>query len=124
MLEFGALAATQLIFVLYGAGVRRPFGSLQTVACLPHRLRFSRRIVIIDWAFAAFIGIMWLLLAWRLGFVAFIAGWVVFYLIGDALSRRISILPSFYVSALLATMAAAWAVLQFVDDHLQVGAAG
>jgi hypothetical protein len=46
---------TQLVLTLYGAGLRRPFGSLQTVQFLPRWLRRSHALVLVaDILFVAF----------------------------------------------------------------------
>ena len=50
------LFATQLVFALYGAGVRRPFGSLVTIADLPRRLRRATALTVAaDLVFVAFL---------------------------------------------------------------------
>lgn len=53
------LFATQLVLHLYGAGLRRPFGSLASVPTVPSWLRQARNIVwIAAWLFVTYVAIM------------------------------------------------------------------
>ena len=64
------MLGTQLVLTLYGAGLRRPFGSLRTVRTAPSWLRETPALVLAgDLAFAAFVVAMWIHLFDRLDLV-------------------------------------------------------
>ncbi len=107
-----ALCATQLVFSLYGAGLRRPFGSLATIADPPDGLRQSKWAAIAaDLAFLTFLFVMWGILITQMNIVTFIILAFVFAVIGDYLSQRIRLVPSFYISLVLAACAIALVIL-------------
>ena len=98
----GALFATQVLLHLYGAGLRRPFGTLATVKFLPQWLREAHNLVFaVDCIFVGYIVIMWIVLAGELGLVTVVFFGVLFSLVGDYLSVRIALIPSFYLSGIL-----------------------
>lgn len=98
-----AALATQIVLGLYGAGIRRPFGSLKTIQNLSPRMRRSDGIVFFfDTIFVLFILGMWTVMLWRGPTLALISLGLIFWVIGDILAQRISIIPSFYISAVLA----------------------
>jgi hypothetical protein len=101
-----ALCATMLVVTLYGAGLRRPFGSLPRIPEVPYWLWHLRWWVLIaDCLFALFSAIMLYVLWQRIGIVAFAAVFILGYVAGDSLSLRIRLVPSFFVSLALAAAA-------------------
>lgn len=97
-----ALFATQMVLHIYGAGLRRPFGSMATVSFLPRWLRESHNLVFfVDCLFVVYILVMWVVLAGRLGFATAIWCGLVFSLIGDYLSLRLGLVASLFISGLL-----------------------
>ncbi|MGQ0683666.1 hypothetical protein [Bradyrhizobium sp.] len=96
------LLATQLVFALYGAGIRRPFGSLATIADLPPAVRRASAITIFaDLLFAAFLLWMWWFFIARMDLLQFLVLAIVFGVIGHYLSHRIRLVPSFFISLAL-----------------------
>ena len=68
-----ALLSTQLVFTLYGAGVRRPFGYLPKIPDVPRYLwRASKAVRVADYFFAIFVLVMMLSLFSRMNVFAFI----------------------------------------------------
>ena len=103
-----ALLATALVWGLYGAGVRRPFGSLPRIPDVPIWLWHSkRRVQIADWIFAAFITTMLVVLFFHMNFVLLTLCGVVFFAAAELLSYKIRLVPSFYISVVLALLAIA-----------------
>jgi hypothetical protein len=103
-----ALLATALVWGLYGAGVRRPFGSLPRIPDVPRWLwHYKRRIQIADWIFAAFITTMLIVLFFHMNFVALMLCGVLFFGAADLLSYKIRLIPSFYIAVVLALLAIA-----------------
>jgi hypothetical protein len=97
-----ALFATQLVVGLYGAGVRRPFGSLPTIPDVPMRLwRKSMLVKTADWLFVLFLLAMWTVFAIRMNFVLLTVLATIFYIFAESMSYRIRLLPSFYISVAL-----------------------
>jgi len=97
------LFATQLVFALYGAGIRRPFGSLATIAELSPRLRDASRLTLAaDLLFVVFLISMWWFFIGRMGLLQFLFMAIVFAAIGNYLSHRITLVPSFFISLALA----------------------
>jgi hypothetical protein len=97
------LFATQMVFALYGAGIRRPFGSLATIADLSPRLRDASRLTLAaDLLFVAFLISMWWFVIDRMGLLQFLIMAIVFAVIGYYLSHRITLVPSFFISLALA----------------------
>lgn len=101
-----AVLATQLTLTLYGAGIRRPFGSLSTITFLPNWLRNAHSATLCaDIAFVVFILFMWWQLALELGWIPFlILAWL-FASIGEYLSNRITLVPSAVIAFGLAVLA-------------------
>lgn len=99
------LFATQLVFALYGAGIRRPFGSLATIADLPLSVRRASGLTIAaDLLFVAFLILMWWFLIKRMELLQFTLMAIVFGVIGHYLSHRIPLVPSFFISLALAVV--------------------
>jgi len=89
------MLGTQLVLTLYGAGLRRPFGSLRTVRTAPPWLRETPVLVLAaDLAFAAFVIAMWIHLFDRLDLVSFLISFFAFAAVGTWLSHRVALLPS------------------------------
>lgn len=97
------MLGTQLVLTLYGAGLRRPFGSLRTVRTAPPWLRETPVLVLAaDLAFAAFVIAMWIHLFDRLDLVSFLISFFAFAAAGTWLSYRVGLLPSLCLSLLCA----------------------
>ena len=96
------MLGTQLVLTLYGAGLRRPFGTLRTVRTAPSWLRETPLVLVGDLAFAAFVVAMWVHLFNRLDLVSFLISFFAFAAVGTWLSHRVALLPSFCVSLLCA----------------------
>ena len=95
-----ALCATQWIAALYGAGIRRPFGSLATIKNLPFWLRRANRVVlVVDVAVTLFVLAMWVFLFMRMSVLAFVTIGVLAFIPAELLSHRIKVIPSFFISA-------------------------
>jgi hypothetical protein len=113
-LLIGALVVTtQVILVLYGAGLRRPFGSLKTITFLPRRYREADHLVLAaDLAFAAFIIAMWSIIFYASATFSYpaVLGFVIFSA-GDFLSNRISLKTSLCIAIGLSGVASALAVV-------------
>jgi hypothetical protein len=87
---------------LYGAGLRRPFGSVHTVGFLPHWLRYADRFVLAaDIVFAIFVVAMWGIIFWISSFWYAAALGFLGYLPGEALANRIGLVPSFFITIAL-----------------------
>ncbi|MDR6661147.1 hypothetical protein [Tardiphaga robiniae] len=114
MLDTAALFATVLVLWLYGAGLRRPFGSLVTVRSLPANLRFSKLISWVDWFFVAFIISMLTLLAWHLPFWSFVVVGAATYIFADWLVTRITIVPSFWLAGAMALFSMSWVAHKYL----------
>lgn len=101
-----ALAATQLVLALYGAGLRRPFGSLVTLNFLPMHWRFATwRVVLADWVFVVFIVSMWVLLLVQGPVVPLLIVGFCLWPVVESLSRKIAIVPSYFLSLGFAAIA-------------------
>jgi hypothetical protein len=97
------LFATQLVFALYGAGIRRPFGSLATIADLSPALRNATRLTLAaDLLFVLFLISMWWFFIAHMDVLQFLVMAITFALIGYYLSHRITLVPSFFISLALA----------------------
>ena len=93
------MLGTQLVLTLYGAGLRRPFGSLRTVRTAPAWLRETPAVVLAaDLAVEAGVIAMWIHLFGRLDPVSFLVSFFVFAAAGTWLSYRITLLPSLGLS--------------------------
>jgi hypothetical protein len=107
------LFATQLVIYLYGAGVRRPFGSLATISDLPWRLRrASVSTKVADCIFVVFAFCMWAIFLTQMNLLILFFLAVVFSIIADSLSHQIRIVPSFFISVAF-FVAAIFLVLQY-----------
>ena len=101
-----ALLSTQLVFTLYGAGVRRPFGHLPKIPDVPRYLwHASKAVMVVDSFFALFVFVMMLSLFSRMNVFAFLFFSGAFYVLGEALSYKIRLVPSFFASLALAVLA-------------------
>ena len=89
------LFITQLIFTMYGAGVRRPFGSLETIKEAPDWIRARKGLVLAaDLLVVAFLCFMWYRLIKMLDLGVFLVGFFVFAAIGTLLAHRVNLLKS------------------------------
>ena len=105
------MLGTQLVLTLYGAGLRRPFGSLRTVRTAPPWLRETPVLVLAaDLAFAAFVIAMWIHLFDRLGLVSFLISFFAFAAVGTWLSHRVALLPSLCLTLCCIAMMALWRI--------------
>ena len=104
--QLGLLFITQLVLTLYGAGLRRPFGSLETVQDSPDWLRMRKSLILpLDIIFVAFVLFMW----WRLLLVmelrTFLIAFFVFAAIGTLLAHHVNLLKSSAISLVGALLA-------------------
>jgi hypothetical protein len=105
------MLGTQLVLTLYGAGLRRPFGSLRTIRTAPSWLRETRVLVLAaDLAFAAFVIAMWVHLFDRLDLVSFVISFFAFAAVGTWLSHRVALLPSLCLTLCCIAMMALWRI--------------
>jgi hypothetical protein len=105
------MLGTQLVLTLYGAGLRRPFGSLRTIRTAPAWLRETPALVLAaDLAFAAFMVAMWIHLFGRLDLVGFLISFFVFAAVGTWLSHRIPLLPSLCLSLCCVAVIVLWRI--------------
>jgi hypothetical protein len=103
-----ALFETMLVCGLYGAGLRRQFGSLPKIPDVPRQLwHLKRWVLITDWIFTSFILTMMTCLFMQMGWRTFLIFSFLFYIMAEALSYKIRLLPSFYISVALALLAIA-----------------
>jgi hypothetical protein len=107
-LDLFALLATTIVLWLYGAGLRRPFGSLRTISQLSASLRQSRAILWVDWLYVAFITTMSVLLIWYLPIWQLAIAGPMAYIIAENLAHRIKIVPSFYIAGAMALACIMW----------------
>jgi len=97
--HLGLLLITQLVLTLYGAGLRRPFGSLATIKDAPGWLRTSRGLVLVlDIVFVAFLFFMWWRLLHVLDVWMFLIAFFVFAAIGTMLANRVNLIKSSAIS--------------------------
>jgi hypothetical protein len=97
------LFATQLVLTLYGAGIRRPFGSLVTITDLPRRLRRATALTVAaDLLFVEFLVFMWRFIITRMDLLQFAVLAIIFGVVGHYLSHRIPLVPSFFIALGLA----------------------
>lgn len=106
------IVMTQLVLTLYGAGLRRPFGSLQTVQFLPWWLRQSHALVLVaDILFVGFMIAMWsVVFAFANRWWAIGSGLAMYY-IGDLLAHRVNLVLSFFITLLLMAACIVQAIL-------------
>jgi len=91
----GLMFATQLVLTLYGAGLRRPFGSLETIREAPEWLRKNRiPILVLDVFFVVFLLFMWWRLIQVFDLMTFLASFFAFAFLGTQLAHRIDLLTS------------------------------
>src|SRR3977135_1759385 len=89
------LFITQLIFTMYGAGVRRPFGSLETIKEAPDWIRARKGLVLAaDLLVVVFLCFMWYRLIRMLDLGIFLIGFFVFAAIGTLLAHRVNLFKS------------------------------
>ena len=106
------IASTQLVLTLYGAGLRRPFGSLRTVSFIPIWLRRSDVYVFpADLAFLALIVSMWVIILKSTNVPYALVTGLLFYVLGDYLAHRIDLMKSFFISVALSCLSIGTAVL-------------
>jgi hypothetical protein len=104
--QLGLLFITQLVLTLYGAGLRRPFGSLATVQDAPGWLRTSRGpVLLLDIIFVAFIFFMWWRLLHELDLPIFLIAFFVFAAVGTLLSNHVDLIKSSAISLVGALLA-------------------
>ena len=107
------MLGTQLVLTLYGAGLRRPFGSLRTVRTAPSWLRETPALVLaVDLAFAAFVVAMWIHLFDRLDLVGFLISFFAFAAVGTWLSHRVALLPSLYLALCCIAVMVLWRIAE------------
>jgi hypothetical protein len=103
-----ALLSTQLVFTLYGAGVRRPFGHLPKIPDVPRCMwNVSKAVGVSDSLFAIFVFIMMISLFSRMNVFAFLFFSSAFYIFGELLTYKIRLLPSFFISLALVVLSVA-----------------
>ena len=97
--HLGLMFVTQLVLTLYGAGLRRPFGSLESVKEVPDWLRTHRiPVLVLDIFFIGFLLFMWWRLINVLDLLTFLASFFVFAVVGTLLANRIDLIRSSAVS--------------------------
>ena len=97
--QLGLLLVTQLVLTLYGAGLRRPFGSLKSVRNVPDWLREYRiPVLMADIAFVAFLLFMWQRLIQTLDLQTFLIAFFAFGAIGTLLARHVNVIKSAAIS--------------------------
>jgi hypothetical protein len=107
------MLGTQLVLTLYGAGLRRPFGSLRTVRTAPSWLRETPALVLaVDLAFAAFVVAMWIHLFDRLDLAGFLISFFAFGAVGTWLSHRVALLPSLYLALCCIAVMVLWRIAE------------
>jgi hypothetical protein len=104
--QLGLLFITQLVLTLYGAGLRRPFGSLETVRETPDWLRVRRSLVLaLDIVFVAFLLFMWWRLLQVMELRTFLIAFFVFAAVGTLLAHHVSLIKSSAISLVGALLA-------------------
>jgi len=104
--QLGLLLVTQLVLTLYGAGVRRPFGSLESVKNVPDWLRKHRiPVLLADIAFVVFLLFMWWRLIQTLDLQTFIIAFFAFGAIGTLLAHHVNLTKSAAISFICALLA-------------------
>jgi hypothetical protein len=101
-----ALLATCLACTLYGAGLRRPFGSVPRIPDVPVWLWSARRRVqVADCLFLLFTLAMLFSLWRQMNFIAFLVLGSIFYFAGELLTYKVRLMPAFFISVALAIFA-------------------
>jgi hypothetical protein len=104
--HLGLLFITQLVLTLYGAGLRRPFGSLKTVEDAPPFLRDRVWLVLVlDSIFVAFLTFMWWRLLHELDLRTFLIAFFVFAAVGTLLANHLNLVKSGVISLVGAVLA-------------------
>jgi uncharacterized membrane protein YeiH len=104
--QLGLLFIAQLVLTLYGAGLRRPFGSLKTIEGAPRWLRDRGKLVLLlDSTFVAFLLFMWWRQLHELDLRIFLIGFFVFAVFGTLLANHINLLKSSAISLVGALLA-------------------
>jgi hypothetical protein len=104
--QLGLLFITQLVLTLYGAGLRRPFGSMETVADSPDWLRVSKSLVLaLDILFVAFVLFMWWHLLHAMRLRTFLIAFFIFGAFGTLLSHHVNLIRSSAISLVGALLA-------------------
>src|ERR1700739_1477954 len=67
-----ALLSTQLVFTLYGAGVRRPFGHLPKISDVHYLWHASKAVRVADYLFSIYVRLMMLIVFRRISVFSFI----------------------------------------------------
>jgi hypothetical protein len=89
------LFITQLIFTMYGAGVRRPFGSLESIKEAPDWIRARKGLVLAaDLFVVVFLCFMWYRLIRMLDLWTFLIAFFVFAALGTLLAHRVDLFKS------------------------------
>ena len=93
--QLGLMLVTQLVLTLYGAGLRRPFGSLESVKGVPDWLRTHRiPVLVLDVFFIIFLLFMWWRLINVLDLLSFLVCFFAFAVVGTLLANRIDLIRS------------------------------
>jgi hypothetical protein len=104
--QLGLLFITQLVLTLYGAGLRRPFGSLKTVEDAPLWLRDRAWVVLpVDSMFVVFLLFMWWRLLHELDLLTFLISFIVFAAVGALLANHLNVVKSSAISLACALLA-------------------
>jgi hypothetical protein len=104
--QLGLFFITQLVLTLYGAGLRRPFGSFETIADAPPWLRDRHWLVLaLDSIFVVFLVFMWWRLLHELDLPIFLIAFFVFAGIGALLANHVNVLKSSAISLVCALLA-------------------
>ena len=100
------IVITQTVLALYGAGLRRPFGSVKTVYFLPKKLREANKLVLTaDLVFTAFIITMWITIFHVSSTIWYpVVSGLVLFSVGNLISDRVGIVRSFWASLPLAAI--------------------
>jgi hypothetical protein len=104
--QLGLLFITQLVLTLYGAGLRRPFGSFKTIVDAPPWLRDRRKVALaLDSIFLAFLLFMWWRLLHQLDLLTFLIAFFVFAAVGALLANHLNVVKSSAISLACALLA-------------------
>jgi hypothetical protein len=104
--QLGLLFITQLVLTLYGAGLRRPFGSFKTIEGAPPWLRDRRKVALaFDSIFVAFLLFMWWRLLHQLDLLTFLTAFFVFAAVGTLLANHLNVVKSSAISLACALLA-------------------
>jgi hypothetical protein len=97
--HLGLMFVTQFVLTLYGAGLRRPFGSLESVKDVPDWLHTHRiPVLVLDTLFVVFLLFMWWRLINVLDLLTFLVSFFAFAGVGTLLANRIDLIRSTAVS--------------------------